>query len=361
MPRIHQQTRKFLTLAAAAFLLANCGGSRDEGPAADESTALPREEDMVRISGGTFQMGSEGIFNTPYGIKRFPEEAPVRTVTVAPFWIDETEVTNDHFAAFVAATGYVTFAERPASLDDFPPEAHPHLPDGEFRQGAVVFSPPEQFTGDPGAPDAYMAWWRWDPDANWRQPTGIGSSIDGLGDHPVVCVTHEDALAYASWAGKRLPTEAEWEFAARGGLANRVFTWGDEMRPGGQWMANTFQGEFPTRDSGADGFTATAPVRSFPPNGYGLYDMAGNVWEICADYYDPAFPAMCAGNNPTGPETWVNRTSGRRGDGAPHHVTKGGSFLCHISYCMRYRPAARHSLEVGSPTHHTGFRCARDD
>ena len=350
----------FLIPILAAATLSGCG---DPAASADNDAHDPgllRNDGMVLVPGGTFRMGSEGRFNTPYGMKFFPEEAPIRTVTVGPFWIDETEVTNDQFAAFVEATGYVTFAEREASVDDFPPEARDHLPPAPFRQGSVVFSEPENFRGDPNASDAYLAWWRWDPDANWRQPTGDGSSIDGRGDHPVVCMTHEDAVAYAEWAGKRLPTEAEWEFAARGGLAGRVFSWGDEMRPGGQWMANTFQGDFPSNNTAADGFTETAPVRSFPPNGYGLYDMAGNVWEIVNDYYDPEFPAMCSGNNPTGPDTWVDRTTGRRGEGAVHHVTKGGSFLCHISYCMRYRPAARHSLEEGSPSNHTGFRLVRD-
>lgn len=338
--------------------VASCGRETVE-PA--QAPALPREHGMVRVPGGTFRMGSEGRFNTPYGPKMFPEETPIRTVTVGAFWIDEAEVTNDQFTAFVEATGYITFAERMGTPDDFPPEAREHLPKEPFRQGSVVFIRPEGFQGDPNAPDAYLAWWRWDPDANWRQPTGAGSSIRGLGDHPVVCVNHEDASAYAKWAGKRLPTEAEWEFAARGGLSGRVFVWGDEMRPGGRWMANTFQGAFPADNTAADGFPATAPVRSFPPNGFSLHDMAGNVWEICADFYDPDYPASCGGDNPTGPDAWVNRTTGRRGEGSAHHVTKGGSFLCHVSYCMRYRPAARHSLEEGSPSNHTGFRCVRDD
>lgn len=336
-------------------ILASCG---DRGTTA--GVDLERNGGMVRLPGGTYQMGSSGGFDTPFGYKKFPEEAPVRTVTVKPFWIDETEVTNDRFAAFVEATGYVTFAEREASMEDFPEEARPYLPAAPFRNGSVVFSPPAEFTGNVGTPGAELAWWRWDPEANWRQPQGAGSSIDGKGDHPVVCVAHEDAMAYAQWAGKRLPTEAEWEFAARGGLAGKMYVWGDELKPEDKWMANTFQGDFPTNDSGADGYTGTSPAKSYPPNGYGLYDMAGNAWEICADFYDPVQPSCCTGDNPTGPGTWFNRATGLRGEGAAHHVTKGGSFLCHISYCMRYRPAARHSLEEGSPSNHTGFRCARD-
>jgi len=324
------------------------------------SVPLERKDGMIRVPGGTYQMGSSGEFNTPYGFKRFPEEAPVRTVMVKPFWIDETEVTNDQFAAFVKETGYVTYAERDAKKEDFPEEAWPNLPPLPFKQGCVVFSPPPAFDGDVNAPESVLAWWRWDPDANWRQPTGQGSSIEGKGDHPVVCVSHEDAVAYANWAGKRLPTEAEWEFAARGGLSGKMYAWGDELKPDDKWMANTFQGDFPDKDSAADGFASSAPVKSYPSNGYGLHDMAGNVWEICSDFYDPGYPTCCSGDNPKGPEIWVNRDSGKRGDGAAHHVTKGGSFLCHISYCMRYRPAARHSTEDGSPANHTGFRCVRD-
>lgn len=354
-----EMTDRFHLLLPALCLplLASCG---DKTKTASEEPGFPKQDSMVLVPGGTFRMGSEGRFNTPYGPKFFPEESPIRAVTVSPFWIDDAEVSNDQFAAFIEATGFVTFAERAASADDFPPEAREHLPPMPFRQGSVVFTEPENFQGNPNAPDAYLAWWRWDPDANWRHPTGKGSSIEGLGDHPVVCVTHQDAAAYAKWAEKRLPTEAEWEFAARGGLDGRVFSWGDEMRPNGQWMANTFQGDFPAKNSAADGFIATSPVRSFASNGYGLYDMAGNVWELCSDFYDPEYPALCSGMNPTGPDTWVDRTTGRRGEGAVHHVIKGGSFLCHISYCMRYRPAARHSLEDGSPSNHTGFRCVRD-
>jgi len=324
------------------------------------TVALEHKDGMVRVPGGTYQMGSSGEFNTPYGMKRFPEEAPVRTVTVKPFWIDETEVTNDQFAAFVKETGYLTYAERDAKKEDFPEEAWSSLPPLPFKQGCVVFSPPPVFDGDVNAPDSVLSWWRWDPDANWRQPTGKDSSIEGKGNHPVVCVSHEDAAAYAKWAGKRLPTEAEWEFAARGGLAGKMYAWGDELKPDDKWMANTFQGDFPDKDSAADGFASTAPVKSYPPNGYGLYDMSGNTWEICSDFYDPEYPSFCSGDDPKGPETWVNRDSGQRGEGAVHHVIKGGSFLCHISYCMRYRPAARHSTEDGSPANHTGFRCVRD-
>lgn len=336
------------------------GSCKDKDGGELSVVVVERKDGMVKIPGGTFKMGSDGFFQTPFGPKEFPEEAPVRTVHVEPFWIDETEVTNRQFAEFVEATGYTTFAEREASLEDFPEEAREFLPAAPFRQGSVVFSAPDDFEGNPNEPGAYLAWWRWDPEANWRQPEGEGSSIKERMDHPVVCVTMEDAKAYAEWAGKRLPKEAEWEFAARGGLAGKMYVWGNELKPGNRWMANTFQGEFPANNTGEDGFISTAPVKSYPPNGYGLYDMAGNAWEMCEDFYDPQHPGCCAEGNPEGPDTWMNRTTGLRGDGVPHYVTKGGSFLCHISYCMRYRPAARHSAEDNSPANHTGFRCVRD-
>jgi formylglycine-generating enzyme required for sulfatase activity len=348
--------KTFLTFLLPTLLLVSCGEKEDPAVAA---VTYERKDGMVRLPGGSYLMGSEGYFSTPFGTKRFPEEAPLRQVSVKGFWIDETEVTNDQFAAFVKATGHVTFSEQVASPEDFPPEARANLPQGTFHQGAVVFAAPKSFTGDPNEEGAYLEWWRWDPEANWRQPTGTGSSIEGKGNHPVVCLSYEDAAAYAKWAGKRLPTEAEWEYAARGGLHGKMYTWGDEMQPGGKWMANTFQGEFPAGDSGADGFTGSSPVRSYAPNGFGLFDMAGNAWEICSDYYDPEYPSCCETTNPQGPKSSVNRQTGQPG-GPEHRVIKGGSFLCHISYCMRYRPAARHSLEDGSPAGHTGFRCVRD-
>lgn len=341
-------------LALFAGLLASC-----EKPEATAS--LPEKKDgMVKIEGGVSTVGSEGSFQTPVGKKDFPEEAPMKEFTVDGFWIDETEVTNDQFAAFVKATDYVTFAEQEADVSDFPPEALASLPPVPFNQGSLVFTPPADFEGDPNEPGAFMTWWRWDPSANWQHPEGEGSSIKDKGNHPVVCVNFDDATAYAKWAGKRLPTEAEWELAARGGLKNKLFTWGDEMKPDGKWMANTFQGDFPANNTSEDSFSGSSPAKSFSPNGFGLYDMAGNVWEICSDYYDPEFRAKCVNCEPTGPETWFNRNTGKRGEGSPSHITKGGSFLCHISYCMRYRPAARHSIENDSPANHIGFRCAKD-
>ncbi|MFD2256209.1 formylglycine-generating enzyme family protein [Luteolibacter algae] len=346
---------QFIAIGLAAVALASCKKQEVKNSYGPET-----KDGMVKIEGGKTIMGSTGEFETPYGKKVFPEESPMRELEVSSFWIDETEVTNREFAKFVKATNYVTYAEQEADINEFPPEAHQYLPQPPFNQGAIVFTSPKEFHGKIEDPNSYMQWWKWDPNANWRHPLGEGSDIVGKEDHPVVCVNYDDAKAYAEWAGKRLPTEAEWEFAARGGLKGKVYVWGDELKPGDKWMANTFHGTFPTNDTAEDGFAGSAPVKSYEPNGYGLYDMAGNAWEICSDFYDPEYRSKCEMCDPDGPETWINRTSGRKNDGAPNYVTKGGSFLCHVSYCMRYRPGARHSLENDSPSCHTGFRCARD-
>ena len=347
-------------------LLPSC--RKEETAAATPTSAIPpavagleRKDGMVRLPGGTFLMGHDETFDTPYGPKSFPEEGPAHKVTVKGFWIDETEVTNAQFAAFVKATNYVTFAERQVRPEDFPEESRGNIPAEPFGNGGIVFREDAHIEGDPNVPGRSIEWWRWDPEANWRHPAGKGSSIEGKDDHPVVCVIHEDAAAYAKWAGKRLPTEAEWEYAARGGLEGKIYTWGNELKPDGKWMANSWQGEFPNHNSAEDGFTGTSPIRHYPPNSFGLHDMAGNVWEICADLYDPTYFSDCSADNPQGPAHWVNRDSGLKNDGKIHRVTKGGSFLCHVSYCMRYRPAARHSIDSESPTNHTGFRCVKDD
>jgi formylglycine-generating enzyme required for sulfatase activity len=302
--------------------------------------ALDDDDGFVAIAGGSFAMGSE---------EHYREEGPVRQVTVGPFSIGRTEVTNTEFAAFVADTGYVTTAER--ALD---PADHPGWPAALLEPGALVFSPPDQPVelGNP------MAWWRYVPGANWQHPTGPASGIEGLGDHPVVQISPEDAEAYAAWAGGRLPTEAEWEFAARGGLDGAAYAWGETYDPVDGWKANTWQGAFPSQDDAADGHHGTAPVASYPPNGYGLYDMAGNVWEHVGDWWVPGHPARDS-VDPEGPPQALAAGFSHPDIGA-QRVVKGGSWLCAPSYCMRYRPSARQSQETGLGSNHIGFRIVRE-
>ena len=283
----------------------------------------------------------------------YPEEAPVRLVHVDPFLIDETPVTNSQFAAFVEASGYVTFAEIAPDPADYPgmlPElAHP---------GSLVFVP----TQGPVRLDI-VQWWAFRIGANWRRPLGPGSDLAGLDDHPVVHVAYADAKAYADWAGKSLPTEAEWEFAARGGLDRADYGWGDELAPGGQILANYWQGCFPYASSKAPGCERTSPVGSFPPNGYGLSDMIGNVWEWTADWF--AQPRThrkthgncCVSSNPRGGTRGESVDRHDRSQRIPRKVLKGGSYLCAPEYCQRYRPAARHAQPIDTTTGHVGFRC----
>jgi formylglycine-generating enzyme len=300
-------------------------------------------ENMTWIPGGTFLMGSNDHYS---------EEAPAHYVTVEGFWMDKHTVTNEQFNRFVEATGYLTVAERPLNPDDYP-GAEP----GMLVPGSVVFKKPNHRVDLRN----HYNWWTYVPGANWRNPLGPGSLLKkGMARHPVVHIAYEDAEAYAKWAGRELPTEAEWEFAARGGLEGAVYTWGDEFAPNGRIMANTWQGEFPVENLLTDGYGRTSPVGSFPPNGYGLYDMAGNVWEWTTDWYQEhgrvANPC-CASFNPKGGEKEASydlRTPEIR---IPRKVLKGGSYLCAPNYCLRYRPAARISQQIDSGTCHQGFRC----
>ena len=290
---------------------------------------------MVRLEGGTFTMGADD---------ERPEERGTREVTVSPFWIDRHEVTNAQFAAFVDATGYRTVAER--GLD---PDLYRAIPADLRVPGSMVFSPPS----DPVSLHDQRAWWRYVPGANWRQPLGEGSSIDGLDNYPVVHIAHEDAMAYADWAGRDLPTEAEWEFAARGGLEGARYTWGETYNPAEGWKANTWQGSFPHENTAADGHAGSAPVGCFAANGYGLYDMAGNVWEYARDYWAPGHPPF-AEADPTGPgRVFATRFGSPMG---PSVVVKGGSWLCAPGFCLRYRPSARQPQEPGLGSNHIGFR-----
>lgn len=284
---------------------------------------------------------------------------PVHRVRVDGFWIDATEVTNRRFGDFVDATGYVTVAERPPRPEDFP-----GAPPDSLVAGSIVFTPPaESVPLRDATGTAHLRWWSYVPGACWRHPEGPASGLAGREDHPVVHVAYADAAAYAAWAGKRLPTEAEWECAARGGLAGATFPWGDVFRPDDTWMANTWQGRFPSEDTGADGHRGIAPVGRFPANAYGVHDMAGNVWEWCADWYRPDTYAEDAGSdgkrvvtNPRGPADSFDPQE----PGQPKRVQRGGSYLCNESYCARYIVGTRGKGEVSSSTNHIGFRCVMD-
>jgi formylglycine-generating enzyme required for sulfatase activity len=301
---------------------------------------------MIFIPGGTFRMGSD---------KHYPEEAPSHRVTVDSFWIDRTPVTNRQFKDFIRATGHVTTAEIPPDPKDYP-GARPEM----LYAGSLVFAPP------PRAVDLrnWMQWWQFLKGADWRHPYGPTSNINALDNHPVVHVSFADAQAYAAWASKELPREAEWEFAARGGLEDTEFAWGDELIPGGKHMANTWQGEFPHQNRNEDGFERTSPVTAFPPNGYGVHDMIGNVWEWTADWYSPrheadAPKACCIPENPRGGQEEVSYDPATPNVRIPRKVIKGGSHLCAPNYCRRYRPAARHAKPVDTSASHVGFRCIR--
>lgn len=303
---------------------------------------------MIALPGGTFLMGSD---------RHYPEEAPAHRVTVSPFRIDATPVTNAQFRAFVAATGYVTQAEIPPRAEDYP-GAKPEM----LKPGGLTFRPPP----GPVSLKQPLSWWDFTFGANWRRPYGKGSDLRDLDHHPVVQVTFADALAYAVWAGKDLPTEAEWEFAARGGLEDADYAWGSELTPGGRHMANTWQGAFPVENLREDGYARTSPVRAFPANGYGIFDMIGNVWEWTKDWYVPrheavAGKACCIPANPRGPREEASYDPAMPEIRIPRRVLKGGSHLCAPNYCRRYRPAARHPEPVDTSTSHVGFRCVLRD
>ena len=299
----------------------------------------PAPVGMVWIAPGKFWMGADD--------PNQPDSKPVHEVDIDGFWIDATEVTNRQFAEFVKATGYKTVAEIAPKAEDYP-GADPKL----LVPGSVVFTPPE---GEVPL-DNFLQWWRWQPGAQWRHPEGPGSSIDDRMDHPVVHIAYEDALAYCKWAGKRLPTEAEWEKAARGGLQQKRFVWGEELNPDGKWMSNNWQGGFPHANSKQDGFIATAPVKSYPPNAFGLYDMSANVWEWCSDWYRPDAYRHHEPKNPKGPADSFDPQE----PGVPKRVQRGGSFLCSDLYCVRYLPSARGKGAIDSGTNHIGFRCVKD-
>ncbi len=298
---------------------------------------------MTWIPAGTFFMGSEDFY---------PEERPLREASVDGFWMDEHPVTAAQYRRFVRETGYVTVAERPLRAADYP-DADADL----LVPGSLVFVG----AAGPVPLDDVANWWEYRPGAYWKRPGGKGTTINGRDNHPVTHVAWEDVEAYAAWAGKEIPTEAEWERAARGGLESAAFAWGDEHFPGGTCMANTWQGEFPWQNLKLDGYERTSPVKSFPPNGYGLYDVTGNVWEWTSDWYASGHgepePSPCCAPSPQPTDPTRSHALNAPAEQFPRRVIKGGSHLCAPNYCLRYRPAARQAQMVDTSTSHLGFRC----
>jgi formylglycine-generating enzyme len=339
---------QILVLALFFSLLTECCNQAAESKTIENSSQAEQKAKtatvgMVLIPTGTFWMGSED--------HSFTDVKPVHQVHIDGFWLDKTEVTNDDFARFVRATGYKTVAERTPEAKDFP-----GAPPENLVAGSVVFTPPLH----PVSKSSHYNWWRYVHGADWQHPEGPKSNLNGRGKHPVVHIAWEDAVAYSKWAGKRLPTEAEFEYASRGGLDRKAFSWGDELKPGGKWQANIWQGVFPYQNTVEDGFRTTAPVSSFAPNGYGLSDMTGNVWEWCADWYRPDYYQALAGgkivSNPQGPTDSADPSE----PGVPKRVQRGGSFLCTDQYCARYLVGARGKGEPSSGSSNVGFRCAKD-
>lgn len=313
-----------------------------------QEVSLKVEDGMALIPAGELSMGGDNE-------QADANEYPKHKVQIKSFWMDVTEVTNTEFKAFIDATGYVTVAERAIDWEEMQsqlPPGTPKPPDSLLAPGALVFSP----TSGPVPLDNPQVWWQWVLGADWKHPLGPQSSISDIMDHPVVQVSWEDAMAYCEWAGKRLPTEAEWEWAARGGKVNVIYPWGDNEL--GDQKANFYQGVFPFNNTSKDGFEGTAPVKSFEPNGYGLYDMAGNVWEWCQDWYDVSYYDKQAASkaNTSGPERAFNPAMPT----LQEKIVRGGSFLCNEDYCSGYRTARRMGSTVDTGLNHTGFRCVRD-
>ncbi|GAB2788781.1 formylglycine-generating enzyme family protein [Rhabdobacter roseus] len=345
-------TPKYLSLPKAFLLyslttLIACTNQNGKSESAETTTAASNSKEfrvstgdttgMKWVPGGTFLMGSD----------EFPDARPLHPVSVDGFWMDAHEVTNAEFARFVAATGYQTVAERPLNPNDYP-----GVPADKLVPGSAVFSPPAQAV----SLDNPLRWWEYVPGANWRQPEGTSSHIKGRENYPVVHVSYEDAAAYARWAGKRLPTEAEWEYAARGGRGNTTYYWGAELQPQGKWVANIYQGNFPDHNTQEDGYATAAPMASFPANPHGLYDLDGNVWEWCQDLYRPDYYLNSPKENPTGPTDSYDPDE----PGAVKYVQRGGSFLCSDQYCIRYKAGSRGKGEASSGSNNLGFRCVRD-
>jgi formylglycine-generating enzyme required for sulfatase activity len=345
--------RSNTSLLLLILLLWACG-TKTKNDITENGGNTPAEkiEGMVWIPGGEFTMGTDDP-------ESYDHERPAHRVEVSGFWMDETEVTNAQFKAFTDATNYITVAERKPDWEQLRKELPPGTPkpaDSVLVAGSLTFNAPAEAV----MLNDYSQWWKWKPGADWKHPEGQDSNLEGRWNHPVIHVAYEDALAYAQWAGKRLPTEAEWEFASRGGKEQERYGWGSEVTPQGKFMANTFQGSFPNNNLKEDGFESSSPVKSFPPNAYGLYDIIGNVWEWTSDWYDVNyFKTLSTANvtrNPLGPEKPYDPNEPY----AQKRVTKGGSFLCASNYCVNYRPSARQGTAFDSGTSNVGFRCVKD-
>jgi formylglycine-generating enzyme required for sulfatase activity len=333
-----------------SVLMLSCSQQKPGGGASTEHANAPAG--MVWVPGGEFTMGSDDP-------QSYDHEKPAHRVKVDGFWMDETEVTNAQFKTFTDATHYVTTAEQAPDWNELKKQLPPGtpMPDKELLvPGSVLFTPPPHAV----SLDDYSKWWSWKPQVDWRHPEGPGSSLQGKWNHPVVHVSFDDAIAYCAWAGKRLPTEAEWEFASREGKENLTYSWGNEMKVNGKIMANTFQGAFPVTNLREDGFESTSPVKSFPANQYGLYDLIGNSWEWTSDYYDVGYYQECLEKgvvvNPTG----AAHSNDPNEPLSEKHVTRGGSFLCATDYCSNYRPSARQASARDTGMSHIGFRCVID-
>lgn len=339
----HKRPTIVLILCLLISLLSGLNHAIGAHTAAGTSDNAAKEKNnMVWIPPGTFSMGCEEA--------SFIDAKPIHKVHIDGFWLDKTLVTNQQFAEFVRATNYITIAERKPQAKDFP-----GAPPENLVPGALVFTAPSH----PVSLHSHYQWWRYVPGASWQHPEGPASNIKKRRHHPVVQVAYDDAIAYAHWAGKRLPTEAEFEYAARGSLDRKQFSWGNNLKPNGKWQANIWQGEFPSQNTMQDGFYSTAPVASFPANGYGLYDMTGNVWEWCSDWYRAdyykGFTSGTIADNPHGPDNSFDPYE----PGVPKRVQRGGSFLCSDQYCARYLVGARGKGEPSSGCSNVGFRCAK--
>lgn len=338
----------FLYLVYLILLCSSCDQKKSNHQADIVEKPTEQPNGMIWIPGGEFTMGCK---EEPCA----QEAMTPHRVQVDGFWMDETEVTNEAYKKFVDATGYKTVAERLVDWEELKkqsPPGTPKPPDESLQPGSLVFTPPTEVV----MLNNYLQWWSWVNGADWRHPEGPSSTIVGKEKHPVVHIAYEDAQAYAIWAGKSLPTEAQYEFAARGGLDGKTFSWGDELNPQGKFLANYFQGSFPNNNTAEDGFAGSSPVKSFPPNGYGLYDIVGNVWELCSDWYAVESASATVVINPTGPSSSQDPLDPY----AIKHVSKGGSFLCSVQYCSNYKPSGRQGSAFDTGMNHTGFRCVKN-